>query len=433
MKAKSTKHVQKLGQVFLATVIAFLGMFSMAASASAKTNAPATITVADQIDEINDPRYFVNGQSFYRKHLTNGKLAYCLNWDKHIPHGQTVKLKGELDGGFLYIIKNGYPHKNITGDATADYFITQTALWWYMDDTRGTNYLSAEYKSGAQNGSWFQNIVDLKNAAQQHKTYEKPSLAVSVSNTNLKLDNKKEYFVSEAVTVTTSNVAGNYNVTVSNAPKGTMVVNEQGQKQTSFAQGSKFLIKVPVGTFDEKLIQQATVTVSATGSIDKAYEYAPDDPSYYQHVFPIEIYPETTDLSKSVTFKGVSTRVKISKLDITNKKELPGATLLIKDQKGKEIEKWISTDQPHYINNLPAGTYTLVETIAPKGYVLSTEQIQFDVAQDGKVVEVVMNNTPETPVPITASGISPIIYIGGILAMLFGSGVIYYHVKVKKQ
>ena len=53
------------------------------------------------------------------------------------------------------------------------------------------------------------------------------------------------------------------------------------------------------------------------------------------------------------------TKVKISKKDITTKEELPGATLVIKDANGKEVEKWVSTNEPKYIEGLAAGNYTL--------------------------------------------------------------------------
>ena len=49
------------------------------------------------------------------------------------------------------------------------------------------------------------------------------------------------------------------------------------------------------------------------------------------------------------------TVVKISKQDITTKEELPGATLIIKDSKGKEIDKWVSGDEPHVIKGLKEG------------------------------------------------------------------------------
>ena len=89
------------------------------------------------------------------------------------------------------------------------------------------------------------------------------------------------------------------------------------------------------------------------------------------------------------------TYVYISKQDITNNKELPGATLqIVKD--GTVIEEWVSTDTPHVIENLADGTYTLVEITAPNGYQVA-ESITFEVV-DGKTTAnpIVMYDTPET-------------------------------------
>ncbi|MEG1309653.1 MAG: SpaA isopeptide-forming pilin-related protein [Bacilli bacterium] len=88
------------------------------------------------------------------------------------------------------------------------------------------------------------------------------------------------------------------------------------------------------------------------------------------------------------------TKVKISKQDITNNKELPGATLVVKDLNGNVVETWVSTNEPKYIEGLKVGSYTLCETAAPAGYDLYTECIKFDVLNNGTVTNVVMYNTP---------------------------------------
>ena len=89
----------------------------------------------------------------------------------------------------------------------------------------------------------------------------------------------------------------------------------------------------------------------------------------------------------------VSTGARISKQDITNKQELPGATLVVKDANGNEVESWVSTNEPRYIELTP-GSYTLTETIAPVGFKLSTETISFEVKEDGTITPVVMYNEP---------------------------------------
>ena len=95
---------------------------------------------------------------------------------------------------------------------------------------------------------------------------------------------------------------------------------------------------------------------------------------------------------KTSTPSGVS----ISKQDATTGKELPGATLVVKDYDGKQIDTWVSTDTPHLIENLKAGIYTLTESIAPNGYILSTETVTFTVKDDGSVTKVVMYNSPNS-------------------------------------
>ena len=99
-----------------------------------------------------------------------------------------------------------------------------------------------------------------------------------------------------------------------------------------------------------------------------------------------------------------TTKVKISKRDITTDKELPGATLQIIDEDGNVVEEWVSADEAHLVEGkLIAGKeYTLREIIAPDGYEIANE-IKFTVNADGSVTEVVMYDelTPVTNTPYT--------------------------------
>ena len=64
--------------------------------------------------------------------------------------------------------------------------------------------------------------------------------------------------------------------------------------------------------------------------------------------------------------------------------ELPGAELTITDKDGKEIDRWVSSDKPHYIEKLPAGDYTLTEVKAPDGYAFA-ESVPFTALPTGEV------------------------------------------------
>lgn len=85
------------------------------------------------------------------------------------------------------------------------------------------------------------------------------------------------------------------------------------------------------------------------------------------------------------------TKVEISKKDITDSSEVPGAKLFILDKDGKKVESWTSTDKPHMIEKLPVGEYTLREEQAPDGYLIA-EDVKFTVKDTGKVQKVKMKD-----------------------------------------
>ena len=85
------------------------------------------------------------------------------------------------------------------------------------------------------------------------------------------------------------------------------------------------------------------------------------------------------------------TKVEISKKDITDSSEVPGAKLIILDKNGKKVESWTSTDKPHMVEKLPVGKYTLREEQAPDGYLIA-EDVKFTVKDTGKIQKVKMKD-----------------------------------------
>ena len=85
------------------------------------------------------------------------------------------------------------------------------------------------------------------------------------------------------------------------------------------------------------------------------------------------------------------TKVEISKKDITDSSEVPGAKLIILDKAGKKVDSWTSTDKPHMVKKLPVGEYTLREEQAPDGYLIA-EDVKFTVKDTGKVQKVKMKD-----------------------------------------
>lgn len=157
-------------------------------------------------------------------------------------------------------------------------------------------------------------------------------------------------------------------------------------------------------------------------------------PSGYVIANDVEFTVSQNGTVDIVVMQDDTTKVKISKKDITTGEELPGATLQIIDENGNIIEEWVSTNEPHFIEGkLIAGKeYTLKETMAPEGYEIANE-IKFIVNADGSVTEVIMYDehtpvpekpeTPPTDIPhtgVSADNSAAVYLISAALLMLVG-------------
>lgn len=66
------------------------------------------------------------------------------------------------------------------------------------------------------------------------------------------------------------------------------------------------------------------------------------------------------------------------------------------------VEEWVSAEEPHRIEKLAPGTYTLHEESAPEGYELA-EDVEFEVEATGDVQTVTMEDEA-TPAPAVEGG-----------------------------
>ena len=343
---------------------------------------------------------YIAGYHFGKKKNSAGGYVYCNDIHKGTPHGEKMTLIGEAPAGIAYILSNGYPNKSITGNSDYDYYITQAAVWWYLDDTTGSNNLSKSFKTTGRDPHGLRKYVTaLVTAAKKVKSYSTASLTVNNASSAMTLSSDKNYYVSNSIGVTAKSVSGQYSVSLSGAPSGTRIVNASTLSDaSSFATNEKFKVMVPVSSA-QNLKTTITVNVKATGNVNKAYEYKSSDSSV-QNVYGNALYPTTSNLSAKTTLNLATSKVSITKIDSKTKQGLAGAKFVLYDNSGKQITTWTSTTGAHIIQNLPNGTYTLKETKAPAGYKISKESTTFTISDTNRDVTVKVENTLYSKVSI---------------------------------
>ena len=231
---------------------------------------------------------------------TDGDSLYCLdNLKKPLTSGQSATLTGEADDGILYILQNGYPAKSITGNDEMDKYITQAAIWWYMDDTnQGDNQLSDEFRNATTTdiyGLIPDYITPLVEQAKKAKDNQvSPSLEVNVSGTELSLTSDEQYYESSLISVSLSG-ANTYNISLSGGTANTAIVDENGNAKTTFNANEQFKVRIPASELTTETT--LTINVTAAGSIQKAQIFKPSD-NAYQRV--VGLYNDESPVQKTV-------------------------------------------------------------------------------------------------------------------------------------
>ena len=382
-------------KIILTLVIAVIISITSIISTNA-TDKSIQLGTATQIDG------YIAGVSFADKVTASGYPLYCLNMHKNTAtniKANLVKNSKYIDGGVVYILKNGYPVKKITGNKQKDYYITQTAVWWYLDKAKGTQNLGNEFKeTGSDNHGLRKHVRNLVNNAYAHRndsiSISDTKLAISSTNNSLVMDGS--YYVSDNIKATTLKNVDSYKVKITNAPAGTKIINngvESNYNGEFVVKGNNsFKVKVPTTSIDATKAE-IKIHASATGVTQyTAYEYQPVDTSM-QNVALLE--KSTATVSSDLNLGISSSKVTILKIDTNTKEPIAGAKLIMKDANNKEIASWTSTTTGHIIRNLANGTYTIEEVAAPTGYLLNTNVTTFTINDTKRDFKINIENAPK--------------------------------------
>lgn len=318
-----------------------------------------------------------------------------------------IKITGDRSRSLAYVYENGYntytkdcsATEYLVGTYDQDYFITQTAAWYFTSKPSWMdNFDASTGNFFGQSNDFTKKISKLITDAETAGK-EGPKINISVSNTKMSLTSDGKYYISNAITLSGKYLNSNITATASGASGAFVTTNKDATSGTnSFASGSTVYVKVPASSVTSTVtVSLSTSATSALGEgniiqceinrtgVQSMIEYTPNN--------------VTVSANTNLTATVSKFSVNISKQDITTSKEVSGAKLSLKSGT-TEIAFWTSGTTPYTVS-LEQGTYTLTETTAPKGYKKKTTSIVFTIDQSGKihvdgkeVSKVVMTNDP---------------------------------------
>ena len=362
---------------FMITIlVGILSLFGLYTNVLAET-APKTFKTKDPII-LKD--YIDGAPKVHYKEIDGGILVYCQNEALVYQGGYAMELYSQIEDGFIYILEN----KPNTGDKYKDYYAMQIAIWWYEDIVNDNNVniprdVKINILEKVNDDTFCRIIYNLVNGANNYS--QKKDVSISISTNNTKFNLSGNYYISDDIKVTF--VGGKVDVVLKNTPKNAEIINKTTKNSVI-----TFNVKVPVSSLEKGKTTSFSVEATSTRTIKSVYNY------FFNEGFQKIVYGKvfTNDVSKNVSLtlsinvpEDKKYDVSISKTDITGEKEIPGATLNLKGDNNTNLT-WISTSESHKVTLKP-GYYKLTETVAPKGYILSKETIEFKLDENGNIFE----------------------------------------------
>lgn len=382
------------------------------------------------------------------------KILYCADGAKgsptydgvlsSVPFKECYIRKGNTsnDKSIAFVYENGYGEyktnysetEYLTGNWKKDYYITQTAIWYF---TKPDTWMDKfNFNEGTYNGQKNDIITKIIKLIKDAEAASKgSSLQIETENNKLQLSEDNKYYITKQI-----KLSGNYiNSKISAVLEGNdsaFITTDKDATSgtTTFENNSLVYIKIPVNEdLDNKEI---SLTISATSSIDssEAIECKHQRVEEYQPI--IIFYPNNKNLIDTISFSNNYYTVNIIKTDLKNN-ILKGATLTIKNSSGTEMETWISDDQAKSIELKP-GKYQIEEKNAPEGYEVSDKIIEFVVNSDGNVLidGIIKENNniyfQNTPKPIQVPTGNTLIIIAGTACLISMTSLVLFILKKKK-
>ena len=364
--------------------------------------------------ELNMNMYFRDTQlktKYYVAEIKDkdGNDVYCLNANKFEPEGQDLEQIGVLNDKVYTVLKNGYPNKSFTGNATKDRMITQMALWGVYD-TANINDINniVAIVNEVEDTQMTKYVKDLYNTAINNT--EKQDVKINFSKTNLTATLENDKYVTPYFKINSSGNIGNgvtvkidvlqdmINSRVANniSMDGIIIQNKSGQTLTDIPLNTEIRLVIPKRTDITSLTFRAEQNIKITQAVQ--YECKTD--SQIQNVAKYGLFDKyiksTSDLVVSWEEENIKGGVCLTKIaDGDEKKFLPGAVFELYKADTNELIKQYTTDENGQIEIIPldGGKYYFKEIKAPDGYALDADKkYEFEIKTDNEFIELTVTN-----------------------------------------
>ena len=245
----------------------------------------------------------------------DGQIIYCVDPDKKgLTTGMTASFSRNGDAGLLYLLENGYPNKQITGNDESDKYVTQAAVWWYMDESGQAGKFPDSFKNATAETDEYGLIPNyikpmVAKAKVAKDTQVKPSIKVLKNGTSLSLTDDGKYYESAFMSANVTG-ASTYNVKVDGATANTVIKTENGNIVTTLNSGEKFKVSVPAAEVNKNM--DISITFTVVGTIKTAKIFAPSDQATYQRV--AGLYTDNVSVSEVASLK-LTAKKRICEID----------------------------------------------------------------------------------------------------------------------
>ncbi len=317
-----------LAFVAIISIVAYgFGQVSFAIPEESTTPFPETITTGTESDESYKIKGNIATTQIALHRTTENKYIYCIESEIDIAEDtQYQKDKEITDNGLLfllnYLLSEDFEIVDERGQAVpekAKGWIIQSAIWTYQFDVKAANSygttMTAEAAQGFRNekaifamNDFMTNIFEtsggtiydtcklngtslpandttitglIAKAERIHngqESWNAFTVTASKKSDTISLTSDDKYYQTDVVTINGTEGFLGFKIDASSAPKGTMILNTNGEELTgdkldNLVNGTQFVVRVPVDSITEENKQ---VSIQITGAFkgDMAYSYS---------------------------------------------------------------------------------------------------------------------------------------------------------------